>query len=86
MASARGHSVLRTPPYHPELQPIEICWAVVKNHVANHNDCSMASVRRFLEEGFKKVTTRTLKGIFKEVKKQEDTYWREDSDSTQNDV
>lgn len=86
MASDRGHSILRTPPYHPELQPIETCWAVVKNHVANYNDCTMESVRRLLEEGFEKVTMRTLRRIFKEVKKQEDMYWREDSDSIQNDA
>ncbi len=24
---------MRTPPYHPELQPIETCWGVVKNHM-----------------------------------------------------
>jgi transposase len=39
IASKFGHSILRTPPYHPELQPIETCWGVVKNHVAQHNDC-----------------------------------------------
>lgn len=34
LAASFGHKVLRTPPYHPELQPIETCWGVVKNHVA----------------------------------------------------
>jgi transposase len=38
LASEQGHTILRTPPYHPELQPIEVCWAVVKGHVAAHND------------------------------------------------
>lgn len=36
IALSLGHKVLRTPPYHPELQPIEKCWGVVKNHVARN--------------------------------------------------
>jgi len=35
IAKSFGHKILRTPPYHPELQPIETCWGVVKNHIAN---------------------------------------------------
>jgi len=30
----RGHSILWTPPYCPELQPIELFWAAGKNHAA----------------------------------------------------
>ena len=41
IAEKHGHTILRTPPYHPELQPIETCWAIVKNHVARHNDFTM---------------------------------------------
>jgi transposase len=32
-----GHSVLRLPPYHPELNPIEKIWALVKNYVETYN-------------------------------------------------
>jgi len=38
IASFEGHSILRTPPYRPELQPIETCWAIAKNHGAQYND------------------------------------------------
>ena len=75
-----GHKILRTPPYHPELQPIEKCWGVVKNHVAAHNDfTSMEKVKSLLEEGFLKVTSQTISGILKTINKQEDDFWREDS-------
>jgi transposase len=50
IARKEGHSILRTPPYHPELQPIETCWAIVKNYVAHHNDCTMKKVFILLEE------------------------------------
>lgn len=35
--SEHGHSVLRLPPYHPDLNPIEMMWATIKNYVAKHN-------------------------------------------------
>lgn len=75
-----GHSILRTPPYHPELQPIETCWAIVKNHVAQHNDCTMKKVKILLEEGFAKVTEKTCQKLIKKVNLQEDTFWLEDTE------
>ena len=33
IAHSLGHKVLYTPPYHPELQPIETIWAVLKSKV-----------------------------------------------------
>ena len=41
IACEHGHEVIRTPPYHPELQPIEICWGVLKNEVARHCDFTL---------------------------------------------
>ncbi|XP_046684781.1 uncharacterized protein LOC124370533 [Homalodisca vitripennis] len=32
-----GHSALRLPPYHPDLNPIEMIWSLIKNHVALKN-------------------------------------------------
>ncbi|XP_055904959.1 uncharacterized protein LOC129940597 [Eupeodes corollae] len=37
MAQAAGHEVLRLPPYHCELNPIELVWAQVKGFVACRN-------------------------------------------------
>lgn len=79
IAANKGHTILRTPPYHPELQPIEICWAVVKGYVAKHNDFTMKNVKELLEQGFNKVDKQTISGILKTVKKKEDTFWVEDS-------
>lgn len=35
--TAHGHDILRLPPYHPELNAIELIWADVKNWVAANN-------------------------------------------------
>lgn len=79
IASKKNHTILRTPPYHPELQPIEICWAVVKSHVAKYNNFKMEKVKDLLNEGFDKVNSHTIKGIIKKVQKVEDDFWLEDS-------
>lgn len=79
MAEAAGHSILRTPQYHPELQPIETCWAVVKNYMAAHCDFTMKNFREQLPAAFKKVTSKTCKSLIKKVVKQEEKYWSEDS-------
>ncbi len=79
IAQQEGHSILRTPPYHPELQPIETCWAIVKNYVAQHNDCTMNKVLILLEEGFAKVTSKTCQKLIKKINCQEDDFWVEDT-------
>jgi len=73
-----GHEVLRTPPYHPELQPIETCWAVVKNHMAAHCDFTMKGLKERLPDAFCKVTQQTCSDILRDVFKQEERYWKED--------
>ena len=70
--------ILRTPPYHPELQPIETCWAIAKNYMADNCDYTMKGLRNRLPEAFSKVTPQTCKDIIAKVSKQEDTYWSED--------
>ncbi|XP_050508123.1 uncharacterized protein LOC126885573 [Diabrotica virgifera virgifera] len=37
MARERGVIVLRLPPYHCELNPMELIWAQIKNEVARNN-------------------------------------------------
>ncbi|MCF8129464.1 MAG: transposase [Deltaproteobacteria bacterium] len=78
IADQHGIFILRTPPYHPELQPIETCWAVLKNHMADNCDFTMAGLRKRLPEAFAKVTANTCKGIISKVFEQENKYWAED--------
>ena len=37
IAMKAGHTVIRLPPYHCELNPIDIAWAAEKNFVAKEN-------------------------------------------------
>jgi transposase len=78
IARSCGHEVIRTPPYHPELQPIETCWGVVKNHIARNSDFTMKNLIQQLEAGFGKVTGKTCAEIIEKVRKIEDEFWTED--------
>ncbi len=78
IALEAGHEVIRTPPYHPELQPIEICWGITKNEVARHCDFTMDGLKEQLEKAFKKVTAQTCKKIIKKVYEIQDNFWEED--------
>jgi len=78
IAKLHGHEIIRTPPYHPELQPIEICWGVVKNHIARNSDFTMNSLFEQLDSGFDKVTQKTCSKIITKVRKIEDKFWEED--------
>ena len=56
MAKAAGHEVVRIPPYHCELNPIELCWSQVKGYIKEHNkEFALTVVKRLTYEGFNKV-------------------------------
>ena len=80
IAEDEGHSILRTPQYHPELQPIETCWGVVKNYMAKHCDFTLDKFRKNLPGAFSQVTAKTCRGLVQKTIIEEDRYWREDSE------
>ena len=78
IAQQFGHQIIRTPPYHPELQPIEICWGVLKNEVARNCNFTMENLLIQLEYAFEKVTKETCSKIIKKVRQVEDAFWKDD--------
>ena len=79
IAEKLGHEVVRTPPYHPELQPIEICWGVLKNEIARNCNFTMKNLEVQLENAFTKITVETCHKIIKRIRKVEDKFWKEDA-------
>jgi hypothetical protein len=62
-----GHSLVYTPPFCPEVQPIELLWAEVKSYVAQrstHNR-SITEAREQTEEAFEKVSKMFFNNIIK---------------------
>ena len=75
----RNISILRTPQYHPELQPIERCWGVVKQYMAQHCDFTLDGLRENLETAWTKVTYKTMTGIIDKVTDWENHHFEQDS-------
>ena len=64
---------------HPELQPIERCWGILKNEVARHCDFTLENLKRQLECAFDKITSETCQRIIKKVRSVEERFWDEDA-------
>lgn len=86
IANKNGHEVYRTPPYHPELQPIEICWGVLKNEIGRNCDFTMKNLGAQLDAAFAKVTAQTCSKIIKKVRLVEDVFWKDDAVTEKNDI
>lgn len=57
LAESHGHSIVRLPPYHCELNPIELIWAQSKGGVAiKNNTFKLSDVKKLLEESISNVT------------------------------
>lgn len=72
---AAGHTVLRLPPYHPDLNPIEAIWALVKNAVAKRNVTGkLKDVQKLALEEFAKVSVEDWRKRCQHVYKVEEFY------------
>lgn len=79
MAQQYNMEVLRLPPYHCELNPIEMIWAQVKGEVARKNSTfKLADVSKLLEQAIGNVTAETWKKCIGHVEKEEDRMWEID--------
>jgi hypothetical protein len=61
------HAIIYTPPFCPEVQPIELLWAKVKRHVADqatHNR-SITETRQQTEQAFEAITSSFCISIIK---------------------
>uniref|UniRef100_V5GTA9 Tc1-like transposase DDE domain-containing protein n=2 Tax=Anoplophora glabripennis TaxID=217634 RepID=V5GTA9_ANOGL len=73
MAKKENKVVLRLPPYHCELNPIELIWAQVKNEVASKNKTyKLKDVRELLIEALNNVTNMNWKKCVEHVIKEEE--------------
>lgn len=72
---ANNHTVLRLPPYHCELNPIELAWSSVKNHVRmNNTTYKLPDVKNLLIEGINRVDAEMWKNFISHTKKESKFY------------
>ena len=65
LATENGHELLLTPPYHSDLQPIKLVWALIKGAVGRQydNDTTLDAVYNRLMEQFNNLQTNGHKKI-----------------------
>ncbi|KAL4105003.1 hypothetical protein QTP88_020278 [Uroleucon formosanum] len=79
-AKENNKTVLRLPPYHCELNPIELAWSSVKSYVRTHNSTfKLKDVKELLERGVEHVTPEMWKNFVGHVVKEEEKFWNIDS-------
>lgn len=80
LVKANNHTVLRLPPYHCELNPIELAWSSVKNHVRmNNTTYKLPDVKKFLIEGINLVDAQMWKNFISHTKKEEVKFYEVDN-------
>lgn len=79
LAKLHEQIVLRLPPYHCVLNPIEMAWNQVKGFVARNNKTfKLNDVRTLLEKGVANVSSVNWKNYIKHVQKEEQLFWNLD--------
>lgn len=74
-----GHEVLRLPPYHPDLNPIENIWATVKARVGSRNTTfNLLDVQKLAEEEFSKITAEDWRKVCEKAIRTEEEYFSHD--------
>lgn len=79
MAKEQNKVVLRLPPYHCELNPIELIWAQVKGDVARNNTTfKLQDVKILFSDAINKVSLHNWKNAIEHTKKIEKEMWTSD--------
>ena len=68
MAAATNRTVLRLPPYHAELNPIELIWSQIKGYVARRNTTfKMADMKQLFCEAVGSITSTEWQNCVRHV-------------------
>lgn len=79
LAKLHGHTILRLPPYHCELNPIENIWSVVKGKVAAENKTfKEKEVEELTKVAIEAISSETWKNCVSHVVKEEEAMWELD--------
>lgn len=67
IANKYNYRTMLTPPYHPEVQPIEKVWAIIKNPIAYNPDPeeTLSLLREKLVVSLKNVSEKSLISVWK---------------------
>jgi len=77
IAENAGYKFLLLPVHHPELNPIELVWGIVKNECGRllRNGTKFVEVRDHLVKAFDRITPTICSKLYEKIRKKEDEYW-----------
>ena len=79
IAKKYGHEVLRLPPYHCELNAIELIWGDEKNYVARENkSMTIEGVEKLFRKRRDEINKEICQNYIQHVRSVEDRYWEMD--------
>ena len=79
IAKKYGHEVIRLPPYHCDLNAIELIWANEKNYVAREDrEMTLKSVEALFRERRSQITAEKCMKYIEHVKNIELSCWKTD--------
>lgn len=74
-----GHEVLRLPPYHCDLNPIEYVWNLIKQRVADKNiDQFESQIEHLTKDAIQSITASDWKKEVNHIERLESEYWETD--------
>jgi hypothetical protein len=77
LLAEHSHSVLRLPPYHPDLNPVELIWESVKEYVARKNvSFRLDDAMKLAEEKFNIITKEEWSSRCNNARQSEQNYLR----------
>ncbi|POM78429.1 hypothetical protein PHPALM_4038 [Phytophthora palmivora] len=74
IATMYHHRVYYTPPYHPELQPIELIWGNMKGWIGRHPAKTIVELEEKVDLSKEHITSKDWKNAYKSIQKEEDKY------------
>jgi transposase len=75
LLAEHGHCALHLPPYHPDLNPIELIWASIKEYVARKNvSFRLDDAMELAEEKFNIVTKEEWSSRCNNTRQREQNY------------
>ena len=79
MIKKEGHSIVRLPPYHCNLNPIENIWALIKRDIAaNNTTFKIADIMNLAADATGRISQENISNTIKHAEKIEQKYWQED--------
>ena len=80
LAAEKGHQILRLPPYHCDLNPIELIWSQLKGLMRQRNQGGRleALEKKLLVQCTENITPQLWESCCRHVTDLENDYWRKD--------